>query len=101
MRQKGCWLDQQICMRCGHQFDVIRRSRLRWRPPLVCGNCVAGWARKSRQRRRADRLDAQIDRHCDVCQEPMPDGRADRRQCSPACRQKAYRRRQAGRRAAL
>jgi hypothetical protein len=56
-------------------------------------------SRAWRHRRRMQRLVAQEARLCDVCATPMPDGRTDRRQCSPACRQKAYRRRKACRHA--
>jgi len=92
-REKRCWVEERFCLRCGDRFEVIRMGKRRGASPSVCGICAAGWARKSRQRRRTDRLDAQIDRRCDICCNPMSDGRADRRQCSPACRQKAYRKR--------
>jgi hypothetical protein len=50
--------------------------------------------RATQLRQVADRLDASrvADRTCPGCGQPMG-GRADRRWCSSACRQRAYRRR--------
>jgi len=85
------------CRRCGEQFEIKKRGHWRTKAPSICPSCIASAVRRNarswRHRCRYERLKAQAGRLCEVCHRPIPDGRADRRQCSPACRQAAYRRR--------
>jgi hypothetical protein len=79
-----------VIQKCGHW---------RTKAPTICPSCIGVQAKRNaanwRHRRRHERLNAQAGRLCDVCSKPIPDGRTDRRQCSSACRQKAYRHRRA------
>jgi predicted nucleic acid-binding Zn ribbon protein len=88
-----------MCRRCRQAFVIQQRGHRRAKWPTICPSCIAAAAKRNaanwRERRRHERLEVQSNRHCGVCGEPMPAGRADRRQCSPACRQRAYRRRSA------
>jgi hypothetical protein len=84
------------CRRCGEQFEIKERGHWRTKAPSVCPTCIAAkarvCARNWRKRRCVERLRAQSTRLCETCRQPIPEGRADRRHCSSACRQAAYRR---------
>jgi predicted nucleic acid-binding Zn ribbon protein len=76
-----------ICRWCGrtaYYTDWV------WR--VVCSDYCRDRLRPSSQTRAA----ARIGRPCEVCGDPFTPPRSDGRYCSPACRQKAYRRRNRG-----
>jgi hypothetical protein len=83
------------CQRCGGQFTIRVRGWFRAQRPRICPDCHARRQREYlhawRARKRAKRSLAIASRTCNACGEPMPDGRADRKYCSGACRQRAYR----------
>lgn len=59
------------------------------------GYCYRCAADADNERQRDRRRQARAGRPCDGCGQPFTPPRADGRYCSPACRQRAYRRRQA------
>ena len=79
------------CDGCGR--DVTSPHERRHRRWVVCSQRCA-WT--ARNRLRAEAAAAARAKRCAVCGREFEAGRRDALTCSPACRQKAYRRRQAG-----
>lgn len=74
--------EPDTCQACGLQV-ILRTSKRR--KVIVCSDrCRAATYRKS--------VDVAVTQQCEGCGDEMT-GRSDRRYCSPACRQRAYRRR--------
>lgn len=96
------------CYHVPWEGDGVRGKRTRGEYQHWCDRCgrpfMGALARRycsdeCGQRTRAERRDRTRDREsrrCVVCGDPFTPPRADGRYCSPACRQKAYRRRKAG-----
>jgi hypothetical protein len=77
----------EYCAACGRA--VYRRARRRRaRVVVCCYKCRWSWQRQDQRRRQETRR-----RPCPVCGRDFVPPRSDARTCSPACRQKAYRRR--------
>lgn len=85
-RDHGWYAQQQACEACG------RAVWHRWpsRQP-VC--CEQHRYKAQAARRSAERHQARADRECVGCGSTFTPARSDARYCSPACRQRAYRRR--------
>jgi len=80
------WRDyQHWCDYCGRPF--LGELARRW--------CSAACGEAGRAARRDRRRPPLPERRCDDCGELLAGGRSDARYCSSACRQRAYRRRQA------
>jgi hypothetical protein len=85
--------------------DLVHRQCEQCRQDLLIDHWRARWGRIGRHctiacreadrnaKRREARRDARAGICCDVCGQPFEAPRSDARYCSPACRQKAYRRR--------
>ena len=86
------------CRRCGRAFEYKIRGWLRSGRQQICPDChstrIKAYAREWRDKRKAERLEAQLDRACECRWQPHA-GRSRRRYCSPACKQKSFRRRNA------
>jgi hypothetical protein len=82
----------RLCVRCERPFT--QRLRWRWgrgRAHFCSTACATSY---HAQRRKAARARAREGCWCAECQASFEPSRSDGRYCSPACRQRAYRRRQ-------
>jgi hypothetical protein len=93
---------KRVCKACegkrrnpysGEPYEVITnytRREVRW-----VGYCRLCAADAENERQREARAAARAGRACEGCGEAFTPSRADGRHCTPACRQRAYRQRQA------
>jgi hypothetical protein len=81
------------CARCGR--TVHQKN---WQQRTVCSESCR--LALDRERARLERAESRVGKRCAECDEPFDADRADRRYCSNACRQRAYRGKR-GERAAL
>ncbi len=80
---------RQYCWVCRRKFLQVESFT------GFCHTCCNACARKIHGRNRRERLARRRTRECEVCGETFTPPRSDAKTCSPACRQKAYRRRRA------
>ncbi len=93
---RGYWIDGTIehgrehehwCAVCGRRF-IARSERA-----VVCGSDDCRRAHNRNQPHAVERRLGAREKSCEICGEPFPASRIDAKTCSPACRQRAYRRR--------
>jgi hypothetical protein len=88
-RECGCWRPCDVCGRPTQISGSRTQLRRRW----FCSiRCERRYHMRERDQARAE---ARL-KDCEVCGERFEATRQDAAYCSPACRQKAYRRRKAG-----
>jgi hypothetical protein len=78
------------CEQCGRPVRHRHAGYRRWYRTFCCELCRDRYQAAQRSTARAD---ARARRRCEGCDELLDADRSDARYCSPACRQKAYRRR--------
>ena len=86
------WYGRTVpCNGCGRPVTNLHDIQRRLKHPFCCEKCRAKAYRISRRAKTAEARE----KECPVCGEAFTAERSDAVTCSPACRQKAYRRRAA------
>ncbi len=106
---RGRWL-VPVCCQCarirkdaskGHPCDecgrpvILELSARRRRGVFCCGRHRRKWFNHYYNEQRKARIRPHLEKICEVCGEDFTASRVDAKACSPACKQKAYRRRRA------
>ncbi len=96
-RHGDVWSDEELfsyylkrpCEGCGRTVYKAR-DNVRRRYVVCCESCRRACYNRVRRERRAARASGKV---CEVCAKVFTTKRSDAKTCSPACKQKAYRRR--------